>query len=843
MKKTITIVLAFFAFLTSFAQGTESFTNIPANSGTYATQSWTGDNGLSWNATDARSDQTITGRAISIRNGAITCNTIPNGIGSITFKHQQQFSGSNPILEVRINGNLVGTANPLTTIETTTINNINISGSFNLEIKQVTAGLRISVDDVSWTGYNGFPCVLPTAQPTALNLSNVSNNSLNLNFTAASPAPNEYLIIKSTNSTLGANPVEGTSYSEGDVIGNGTVIDQNSTTSYAISGLTQATTYYFWVFSVNSSCSGGPKFLTTSPLTGNVATTAPSACIAPNNAPTNLILTPTSTSINGSFTASATADGYLVIRSLNNTLSATPTNGSSYAAGTSFGGGTVVKFGVGNTFSSTGLATTTTYNYFVFSINNFNCTGGPLYFTTSLKGTMATSSSATGEPTGYYNATTGLSCSSLKTTLKNIITNGNNLNDYGSLYSQYAETDVKPREVGSGSAMVIWDIYSDNPTGTDPYNYNPATQQCGNYSGENSCFNREHTFPQSWFTTGTASGPGTDYIQVLPTDGFVNGKRSNFPYGEVGTVSYTSLNGSKLGSSSVAGVSGTVFEPINTYKGDVARIYLYMVTRYQENISSWANLSSNGAPTLSANTFPSVNINYLKLMLKWHNQDPVSQKEIDRNNGAYSFQGNRNPFVDRPELVDAVWNNTCPGLSALPVDILFFTGKLNGDKIELQWQVGAEVNVENYEVERSFDGTYFNSIQNINATKKNAYSIIDYVSNLRGKKLWYRIKKQDKNGSFSYSEIFTVAVPSNIKFLVYPNPAKNYIQLQFDGVTTSQKVNISIIDGMGKLVQNQNISTTSNNVFLNINTLQNGTYIIKTNLNGESFIQKIIVSK
>ena len=843
MKKTITIVLAFFAFLTSFAQGTESFTNIPANSGTYATQSWTGDNGLSWNATDARTDQTITGRAINVRNGAITCNTIPNGIGSITFKHQQQFSGSNPILEVRINGNLVGTANPLTTIETTTINNINISGSFNLEIKQVTAGLRISVDDVSWTGYNGFPCVLPTAQPTVLNFSNVSNNSLNLNFTAASPAPNEYLIIKSTNSTLGANPVEGTSYSEGDVIGNGTVIDQNSTTSYAISGLTQATSYYFWVFSVNSSCSGGPKFLTTSPLTGNVATTAPSACIAPNNAPTNLILTPTSTSINGSFTASATADGYLVIRSLNNTLSATPTNGSSYAAGSSFGGGTVVKFGVGNTFSSTGLATTTTYNYFVFSINNFNCTGGPLYFTTSLKGTMATSSSATGEPTGYYNATTGLSCSSLKTTLKNIITNGNNLNDYGSLYSQYAETDVKPREVGSGSAMVIWDIYSDNPTGADPYNYNPATQQCGNYSGENSCFNREHTFPQSWFTTGTASGPGTDYIQVLPTDGFVNGKRSNFPYGEVSTVSYTSLNGSKLGSSSVAGVSGTVFEPINTYKGDVARIYLYMVTRYQDNISSWANLSSNGAPTLSANTFPSVNINYLKLMLKWHNQDPVSQKEIDRNNGAYSFQGNRNPFVDRPELVDAVWNNTCPGLSALPVDILFFTGKLNGDKIELQWQVGAEVNVENYEVERSFDGTYFNSIQNINATKKNAYSIIDYVSNLRGKKLWYRIKKQDKNGSFSYSEIFTVVVPSNIKFLVYPNPAKNYIQLQFDGVTTSQKVNISIIDGMGKLVQNQNISTTSNNVFLNINTLQNGTYIIKTNLNGESFIQKIIVSK
>jgi endonuclease I len=843
MRKILTIIIALFTFSFSIAQGTETFNNIPANSASYAAQTWTGDNTLSWNATDARTDQTITGRAICIRNGAITCNSIPNGIGSITFKHQQVFAGSNPVLEVRINGNLVGTANPLTTVETTTINNINVSGNFNLEIKQVTTGLRISVDDVSWTAYNGTPCITPTAQPTNLNFTAITTSSLAFDFTAASPAANEYLILRSTSNSLSSNPVNGTTYFDGDVIGNAVVVDQSNATSFNISGLTPSTTYYFWIYSVSSSCSGGPLFLSTNPLFGSTTTASLAICTAPSAAPTNLVLTPASTSINGSFTASTTADGYLVVRSLSNTLSAAPTNGTSYNVGSSFGGGTVVKFGTGNTFSSSGLANTTTYNFFVFAVNNFNCTGGPLYNTTSLRAAVATSSSATGEPTGYYNAATGLSCSSLKTSLKNIITNGNNLNSYSSLYSQYAETDIKPREVGSGSSNVIWDIYSDNPSGTDPYNYNPSTQQCGSYSGEGSCFNREHTFPQSWFTTGTANGPGTDYIQVLPTDGFVNGKRSNYLYGEVGTASYTSLNGSKLGTSSVAGISGTVFEPINTYKGDVARIFLYMVTRYQDNISSWANLSSNGAPALAANTFPSVNINYLKLMIKWHNQDPVSQKEIDRNNGAYSYQGNRNPFVDRPEFVDAVWNNSCPGLSALPVDILFFSGKLNGDKIELQWQVGAEFNVEKYVIERSVDGTNFNPINNIAATQKGNYFSNDFIFNFKGKKLWYRIKKQDKNGSFTYSEVFSLQVPTNVKFTVYPNPSKNYIQLQFTSSSTVQKINISIIDAMGKLVQTQSLDNNSNLIYVDISKLQTGTYIVKATQNGENFIQKIIVTK
>jgi len=841
-------LLAVITFLVSggaaVAQGTETFTNMPAASSTYTTQNWTGDNTLSWSATDARTDQQInSSRAITIRNGAITCNNIPNGVGNLSFTHEQEFSGTGGVLEVRINGVLVGTANPTATAQTTTLTNINITGSFNLEIKQVTAGLRISVDDVSWTGYNGLACVTPTAQPTVLLFGTTTNTTINGSFQASVPSSNEYLVVMSTSATLSDNPVDGTDYSDGDVLGNGTIVQMSNVLSFAATGLQPGTTYYFYIFSVNSSCSGGPKYLTANPLTGSTATTAPPVCVAPTAAATALVLTPSATSINGAFTASSTADGYLVVRSATASLGATPTNGSTYTVGNSFGSGTIVKYGSGTTFSATGLTVSTTYYFHVFAVSNFNCTGGPLYFTTALTGNVTTTASGSGEPLNYYNAATGLTCAPLKTALKNIITAGNNLNTYSDLWSQYQVSDIKPREVGSGSANVIWDIYSDNPTGPDPYNYTPGTAACGSYNSEGDCYNREHSFPQNWFTSGTSVGPGTDYIQVLPTDGKVNGQRSNWVYGEVGTASWTSLNGSKLGSSSVAGISGTVFEPINAYKGDLARIFLYMVTRYENNMPTWGNLSgSNGLQALEPNTFPSVDIPYLRLMIKWHNQDPVSQKEIDRNNAAYAYQGNRNPFVDRPEYVAQVWNNTCPGLSTLPVDIIFFTGKLMGNKVQLQWLAENEINFDRFEIERSTNGTDYKTVGTVSANNLRNYQFQDDASVIRGRRVYYRLKKVDKDGSFKYSEIVFLHIPLNTKFTVSPNPANQFVQLQLNG-NISGMVTIQLKDITGKTVLQQKQQVTGSNVMLSTANLANGSYVINMLYNGEQFVQKVLITR
>ena len=149
----------------------------------------------------------------------------------------------------------------------------------------------------------------------------------------------------------------------------------------------------------------------------------------------------------------------------------------------------------------------------------------------------------------------------------------------------------------------------------------------------------------------------TDLFHIVPTDGYVNGQRSSWPFGETSNAQWTSMNGSKRGSNSTSGYSGTIFEPIDEYKGDFARIYFYMATRYENIISSWEDNSSSADAALDGTTFPVFEEWYLNLLLDWHNNDPLSQKEIDRNNAIYDIQNNRNPFVDHEEWVNLIWSD------------------------------------------------------------------------------------------------------------------------------------------------------------------------------------------
>ena len=239
-------------------------------------------------------------------------------------------------------------------------------------------------------------------------------------------------------------------------------------------------------------------------------------------------------------------------------------------------------------------------------------------------------------PAGYYNAANGLTGEDLRIALHNIISNGSVVLSYNNLPDYYETTDVKP----NGK---VWDMYSDIPGGTPPYEFSFG-MNCGSYGGESDCYNREHSVPASWFNDN--SPMYSDIYHIVPTDGYVNGRRSNYPFGEVGSTTWTSQNGSKLGSNTFAGYSGTVFEPIDSFKGDFARIYFYMATRYKDEISSWSSVmfSGNNLTTYGKN-----------LMYAWHQLDPVSTKERNRNNTAYVYQHNRNPYVDNPTWVDNIW--------------------------------------------------------------------------------------------------------------------------------------------------------------------------------------------
>ena len=243
-------------------------------------------------------------------------------------------------------------------------------------------------------------------------------------------------------------------------------------------------------------------------------------------------------------------------------------------------------------------------------------------------------------PAGYYTGANSKNTAALRTALETIISNGTTDVGYGGLWTAYGTTDMNV----SGK---IWDMYSN-------CSFTLSTAQCGSYSTECDCYNREHTSPQSWFAQ--AAPMVSDLFNVYPTDGKVNGMRSNYPYGEVGSASYTSVNGSKLGTSSFAGYADIVFEPIDEFKGDFARTYFYMATRYASVCQSWAS----GAEVLYGTNlgFTSYAIN---LFLKWSRQDPVSVKETARNEAVYGIQNNRNPFIDYPGLGEYIWGNNTSG--------------------------------------------------------------------------------------------------------------------------------------------------------------------------------------
>lgn len=255
--------------------------------------------------------------------------------------------------------------------------------------------------------------------------------------------------------------------------------------------------------------------------------------------------------------------------------------------------------------------------------------------------------------TGYYASANGLTGYALKSELHNII-DGHNARGYSALWTFY---DANSRDVYFENDGTILDIYSENPSGSDPYSYTSTSDQCGSYSGEGSCYNREHSFPRSWFG-GSREPMNSDVNHIFASDGYVNGRRSSYPYGEVGSASYTSQNGSKLGSAANGlGYSGTVFEPVDEFKGDLARAYFYMATRYEDVIAGWETNSTHSDAVLNGSSNQVFETWFLNMLLNWHTNDPVSQMEIDRNDAAHSYQGNRNPFIDHPELVNAIWGN------------------------------------------------------------------------------------------------------------------------------------------------------------------------------------------
>jgi endonuclease I len=240
-------------------------------------------------------------------------------------------------------------------------------------------------------------------------------------------------------------------------------------------------------------------------------------------------------------------------------------------------------------------------------------------------------------PTGYYTPAAGKAGAALKTALHEIMSNPYEEQTYAFLYTIFERSDTRP----DGT---IWDMYS-------TCTWEHGNKRCGNYKYVCDCYNREHSVPASWFNDRAPMY--TDAFHLYPTDGRVNGQRGNDPFGECAAGTSLTNGLGKSGNSTFPGYSGRVFEPIDEYKGDFARTLFYFVTRYEDIMTS----VSTSQTSFSGNKYPSLNSWSIALFLKWHREDPVSEKEIIRNNVIHEYQKNRNAFIDHPIIAEHIWGN------------------------------------------------------------------------------------------------------------------------------------------------------------------------------------------
>ena len=195
-------------------------------------------------------------------------------------------------------------------------------------------------------------------------------------------------------------------------------------------------------------------------------------------------------------------------------------------------------------------------------------------------------------PAGYYDTATGTGYT-LKTQLYNII-KGHNDQGYAGLYTTYATSDIDIYFENNGTML---DMYTENPAGPDNCEYTYGVNQDDGSGGTAECqkYNREHIIPQSVFSSATPMYSDAHF--VVPSDKYVNAQRGNYPFGVVNTGAsfQTYSNGSKRGqnlnSGYSAGYTGTIFEPIDEFKGDIARMYFYFATRYENEVTTCGNLT------------------------------------------------------------------------------------------------------------------------------------------------------------------------------------------------------------------------------------------------------------
>lgn len=247
-----------------------------------------------------------------------------------------------------------------------------------------------------------------------------------------------------------------------------------------------------------------------------------------------------------------------------------------------------------------------------------------------------------GYPEGYYSRMDGKRKENLKAAAKQCVQSHTRLGYYD-LPDYWAYSDVYPERVDGMKRW--WEMYSDAL-------YLIRDNQTGKQSFSANKMQREHSVPKSWWKKGgdvEYTPAYSDMWNLYPSDAAANQAKLNYPFGETRAAIFdngvTKVGAPKAG---YGGGSPNVFEPADEYKGDFARALFYMATVYDDLPWVYSYM-------FVTNSYPTLLPWASNMLLQWARQDPVSQKEIDRNDYVEQFQGNRNPFIDFPQLAEYIW--------------------------------------------------------------------------------------------------------------------------------------------------------------------------------------------
>lgn len=236
-------------------------------------------------------------------------------------------------------------------------------------------------------------------------------------------------------------------------------------------------------------------------------------------------------------------------------------------------------------------------------------------------------------PDGYYASLKGKKGAELKTAVHEIIKKADVL-DYGSGSGHTWEGFYSTDRLDNGQVV---DRYSND------------VRYFGNAGSVVSGMNIEHSFPKSWWG-GTTNQAYKDLYNLMPCEQKINSSKSNYPMGKVTSVK-TDNGCTRIGT----GNEGyQLWEPADKWKGDFARGYMYMATAYQQY--SWSG--TQALQILQQGSYPTLRKWAYTLYMEWARTDAVDELEVKRNNAVCAIQGNRNPFVDFPNLMEYIWGDS-----------------------------------------------------------------------------------------------------------------------------------------------------------------------------------------